>query len=150
MGTMVVGLFPNHDAIVKLTEALRSNGFNVERLRVVSSDAPSDHLIRSGVQFLYSGEAESAAIGVGGDIITSFGGTGVPGLTEHGPALGTIRSSSSTEDLLGELDIPGSRFEDYCEAIDGGKSVVGYNGGADVDRVKALFTTAGSESVETF
>lgn len=150
MGTMVVGLFPDHDAILKLTEALRTNGFNVEHLRVVSSDSPPDHLIRTGVQFLYSGEAEATAIGTGGGIITSFGGMSVPGLTEQGPALGTIRSSTSTDDLLGELEIPGSRFEDYAEAVDSGKAVAGYNGGADVDRVKALFTTAGCETVETF
>jgi hypothetical protein len=147
---MVVGLFSNHDAVVTLTQALRTNGFNVERLRVISSDTPSDNLIRTGVQFAYSGEAESTAIGTGGGIITGFGGMSVPGLTEHGPTLGTIRSSSSTEDLLAELEIPGARFDAYCEAIDKGKTVAGYNAGPDVDRAQALFAAAGCEKVEVF
>jgi hypothetical protein len=147
---MVVGMFPDHDCLVKLTEALKSNGLNVEHLRVISSDTPSDHLIRTGVQFVYSGEAESTAIGTGGGIITGFGGMGVPGLTEHAPTLGTIHSSSSTEELLGELEIPGTRHDDYSQAIDNGRSVAGFNAGADVEKVKTLFSAAGGYPVEVF
>ena len=142
MGTMIVGLFSNHDAVVKLTEALRTNGFSVERLRVISTDTPSEHLIRTGVQFTYSGDSEAEAIGTGGGIITGFGGMSVPGLTEHGPTLGSIRTSSSVEDLLGELEIPGKHFDEYDQALDNGKTVAGYNGGASVDIVKSLFQTA--------
>ena len=150
MGTMVVGLFPNHDAIASLTNALKGAGLQPERLRVISSETPSDHLISTGVQFVYSGEAESTAIGTGGGIITGFGGTGVPGLTEHAPTLGHIRSASSMEELLGELEIPGAKHDDYSQALDNGKSVAGYNAGADIDRVKGLFTSAGAERVEVF
>ncbi|MBV8596356.1 MAG: hypothetical protein JOZ50_08900 [Candidatus Eremiobacteraeota bacterium] len=150
MGTMIVGLFPDHDAIVKLTQALRTNGFEAERLRVISSDTPSDHLIRTGIQFSYSGDSEAEAIGTGGGIITGFGGMGVPGLTEHGPTLGSIRSSSSIEELLGELEIPGAKYDEYDQALDRGKTVAGYNGGSNVDTVKALFQTAGCERVDVF
>jgi hypothetical protein len=147
---MVVGQFPNHDSVVKLTDGLRTNGFNVERLRVISSDTPSDNLIRTGVQFAYSGDSEPESIGTGGGIITGFGGMSVPGLTEHGPMLGSIRTSSSTEDLLGELEIPGAHFDAYCEAIDKGKTVAGYNAGTDVDRMKSLFAAAGCEQLDVF
>jgi len=150
MGTMIVGLFPDHDAIVKLTQALRTNGFNVERLRVISNDTPSEHLIRTGIQFSYSGDSEAESIGTGGGIITGFGGMNVPGLTERGPTLGAIRSSSSVEELLGELEIPGAHFDEYDQALDRGKSVAGYNGGSSVDSVKALFQTAGCEWVDVY
>ena len=149
MGTMVVGVFPNHDSVVKLTSQLKDGGFNVQRLRVISSETPSDHLIRTGAQFVYSGEAESTAIGTGGGIITGFGGTGVPGLTEH-PSLGTVRSSSSIEELLGELEIPGVKYDEYDSELDKGKAVCGYNAGADVDRMKTMFSAAGCERVDVF
>ncbi len=150
MGTMVVGMFPNHDNLTSLTEALKAAGYNVERLRIISSDTPKDDLIRSGAQFVYSGDSESTAIGSGGGIITGFGGMGVPGLTEGGPRLPTIESFHSTEDLLGELEIPGARFEDYCKALDAGRSVAGYNAGTDVEKVKALFSGCGGYPVEVF
>ena len=149
MGTMVVGMFPNHDNLSNLTEALKTAGFNVQRLRIISSDEPRDELIRSGAQFVYSGDSESTAIGGGGGIITGFGGMSVPGLSES-PRLPTIHSGQSTEDMLGELDIPAGRFEDYCKALDAGRSVAGYNGGADVEKVKALFSGAGGYPVEVF
>ncbi|MDQ6766650.1 MAG: hypothetical protein M3Z41_02470, partial [Candidatus Eremiobacteraeota bacterium] len=110
MGTMVVGIFPDHESLLKLTSALKANRLNVEHLRVISSDTPANNLIQTGVQFIYSGDAEETAIGTGSGIITSFGGTGVPGISDHGPALGEIRTSQSVEDLLGELAIPGGRF----------------------------------------
>ncbi len=150
MGTMVVGMFPGHDDLSKLTEALKAGGFNVERLRVITSDTPKDDLIRTGAQFVYSGDSESTAIGSGGGIITGFGGMNVPGLTEGGPRLPTVQSSRSTEDLLGELEIPGARFEDYSKALDAGRSVAGFNAGADVEKVKALFSSAGGYPVEVF
>jgi hypothetical protein len=150
VGTMVVGLFPNHDTIESLTNSLKGAGFHVERLRVISSETPSDHLIGTGVQFVYSGEAESTAIGTGGGIITGFGGTGVPGLTEHTPTLPQIRPASSMEELLGEFEIPGAKHDEYSQALDNGQTVAGYNAGADIDRVKALFASAGAARVDVF
>lgn len=150
MGTMVIGIFPDHDCLHKLTEALKSDGFSVERLRVISSDTPSDNLIRTGVQFIYSGDSEPGSIATGGGIITGFGGMGVPGLTDHAPQIGGFHSAPSTEDLLSELEIPGGRHDDYSRAIDQGRSVAGYNAGADVDRVRSLFSSAGGYPVESF
>jgi hypothetical protein len=151
MGTMVVGIFPDHDSLVKLMDALKSNGLSADRLRVISSETPADELIRTGVQFIYSGEAEYSSIERGGGIITAMGGTNVPGLTEYNPSLETIGSSRlSVEDLLEELDIPGSRFEDYAKAIDLGRSLAGYPAGAAVEKVKSIFSSAGGNPVEVF
>jgi len=150
MGTMVVGIFPDHDSLVKLTDVLTSNGFSADKLRVISSETPTDHLIRTGIQFTYSGEAEYSAIGSGGGIITAMGGTSVPGLTEYNPSLETIESRPSVEDLLVELNIPGTRFEGYAKALDDERSVAGYPAGANVEKVKPLFASAGGNPVDVF
>ena len=150
MGTMVVGIFPDHASLIKLTDALKSNGLSIDKLRVISSETPTDHLIRTGVQFSYSGEAEYSAIGSGGGIITAMGGTSVPGLTEYNPSLETIESRPSVEDLLGELDIPGARWEDYAKALDTERSVAGYPAGANIEKVRALFSSAGGNPVDVF
>jgi hypothetical protein len=151
MGTMVVGIFPDHDSLIKLTDALKSNGLSVDQLRVISSETPTDHLIRTGVQFNYSGEAEYSAIGSGGALITAMGGgTDVPGLTDYNPTLESLGSRQSVEDLLMDFDIPGARFEDYAKALDDERSIAGYPGGPNVERVKALFSSAGGNPVDVF
>jgi len=151
MGTMVVGIFPNHDSLIKLTDALKSNGLSVDKLRVVSSETPTDHLVRTGIQFNFSGEAEYSTIGSGGALITAMGaGTNVPGLTEYNPSLQSVESRPSVDDLLEDLAIPGARFEDYAKALDADRSVAGYRAGADIEKVKALFSAAGANPVDVF
>jgi hypothetical protein len=150
MQNMVVGIFPDHDCIAKLADSIKSGGFNIERLRVISNDTLSENLIRTGLRFIYSGDAETTAIAQGGGIITSFGGTEVPGLTNITTQVGSAHGVPSTEDLLGELEIPGVRNEDYSRALDAGRSVAGYHAGPDVDRVKAIFTAAGGNPVDVY
>jgi hypothetical protein len=150
MGTMVVGIFPNHDCLMKLIDSLKANGLSTERLRVISSETPSDHLVRTGVQFSYSGEVESSAVSRGSGIITGMGGTDVPGLTEFNPSLDSMHTTPSVEDLLSDLAIPGGRWEDYAKALDADRSVVGYAAGANLDKVKGLFSAAGGMPVEVF
>ena len=150
MGTMVVGIFSDHDALIKLTDALKSNGLSVDKLRVISSETPTDHLIRTGVQFTYSGEAEYSAIGSGGGIITAMGGTNVPGLTNYNPSLQSVETRPSVEDLLEDLNIPGARFEDYAKALDAERTIAGYPAGANVEKVKALFSSQGGNPVDVF
>lgn len=149
MGTMVVGIFPDHETLGRLVNGLKSSGFNVERLRVISSETPADHLAETGVQFIYSGEAEEAAIGQGAGLITSFG-VDVPGLSHTGPNLEQLHPAASIEDYFVDLNIPGGRWEDYSKAVDAGRSVAGYNGGKDVDKVRGLFSGAGGNPVEVF
>jgi hypothetical protein len=150
MHNMVVGIFPDHDTLAKLADGIKAGGFNIEHLRVISNDTPSENLIRTGLRFIYSGDAEPTAIAGGGGIITSFGGTEVPGLTNVTTQVGSPHGDPSTEDLLGELEIPGGRNEDYSRALDAGRSVAGYHAGADVDRVKAIFSAAGGNPVDVY
>jgi hypothetical protein len=147
---MVVGIFPDHDCLMKLVDAMKASGYHADRLRVISPETPSDEFIGTGVQFTYSGDSEAESIGIGSSIITSFGGTAVPGLTELGPRLSNIRSTNTTEDLLEELNIPASRFEGYCEAVDAGRCIAGFNAGAEIDKVRSLFSGAGGNPVEVF
>lgn len=149
MGSVVVGIFPNHDGLVKLTDAIKAGGLSIDRLRIVSPETPAEDLATSGAQFVFSGDAEPSAIGTGRGIITGFGGTGVPGLTENFPRVEAFHAPSMGE-LLSELDIPDARMEDFERAIEQGRTIVGYNAGAEVERLKGLFREAGAYPVEVF
>ena len=149
MGTVVVGIFTDQDALKKLAEAMRVQGLDLLRLRIISNDTPSDDLASSGVQF-FSGDAEPEAIGDGEGIITGFGGTGVPGLTTSTPRYDIGMRAPSTDELLSELDIPERRMPDFEKALENGRSIAGYNAGNNVDSVKSLFANAGASPVEVF
>lgn len=149
MGTMVVGIFPNHDALTKLTGALKTGGFDVERLRVLSNESPSEHLAQSGVQFVSSGEAEESAISGGVGIITSSG-VGVPGLGGSSVRLEQLHPARTVEDSFVDFGIPNTRWHDYAKAVDGGASVACYLSGADPDTLRALFSASGGDPVELF
>jgi hypothetical protein len=149
MGTVVVGIFADHDGLVKLTDAIRAGGMSVERLRVISPDSPGEELASSGARFVLSGDAEPSTLTSGRGIITGMGGTGVPGLTESFPRVEAFHNPT-LEELLSELDIPDGRMEDFGRALSSGRTVAGYNAGADVDRIKGWFSSAGAYPVEVF
>jgi hypothetical protein len=146
---VVVGIFPNHDAIAKLTEALKSGGLDVNELTVISDEVPSDDLVTSGVQFVLSGEPDEEMLTTGTGIITSSGGTGVPGLTDS-VTQPHVAHAPSTIDLLADLDVPDGRTDDYVEALEQGRCVAGYVTSTDVDKVKGVFSSAGANPVEVF
>ena len=150
MGTVVVGIFPNSEAVHALVGNLKSGGYDLDLLRVVSSEEVTDELIRSGIQYIYSGDAEEVSIGSGG-YITSMGGTGVAGLTDLTPSRPEMLRNRTLADNLGELEISDSRLDDYLDAVDGGRSVAGYGAKADsLEKVKALFSSSGATLVEVF
>ncbi len=149
MGTVVVGIFPNHDGLVKLTDEIKTGGLSVDRLRIVSPETPADDLATSGATFILSGDAEPESISARGGIITGMGGTGVPGLTGSIPRVDAFHAPSMDE-LLSELDIPEGRMPDFERAIEQGRTVVGFNAGSEVERIKGLFAAAGAYPVEVF
>lgn len=145
---VVVGIFPNHDAIAKLTEALKSGGLDINELTVISDETPSDDLVSSGVQFVLSGEPDEEMLTTGTGIITSSGGTGVPGLTDS--FVQPHVSHHSTLDLLDDLDVPDGRTDDYVQALEQGRCVAGYVASGEIDKVKGVFASAGGNPVEVF
>ena len=146
---VVVGIFPNHDAITKVAEALKSAGLDVNELTVISDETPSDDLIGSGIQFVLSGEPDEEMLTTGTGIITSSGGTGVPGLTDS-VTQPHMTHAPSTVDLLADLDVPDGRTDDYIEALEQGRCVAGYVTSSDIDKVKGVFAGAGGSPVEVF
>jgi hypothetical protein len=146
---VVVGIFPNHDAIAKVTDALKAGGLDVNELTVISSEEVSDDLISSGVRFVLSGEPEDDLLTTGTGIITTSGGTGVPGLTDS-LTQPHVSHGRSTVEWLDDLDVPDGRTDDYVDALEQGRCVAGYVTSNDIDKVKGLFASAGGNPVEVF
>ena len=146
--SVVVGILPNHDALAKLTDSLKSNGFDLTRLQVISPDTPATELINTGLQFTESGSGDSA-LASGGGIMTGGGGTGVPGLTSSMHSMPAFHDES-VEEALGEMEIPETRFDSYALALERNKTVAGYPTGTQIDQVKSLFASAGANPVEVF
>jgi hypothetical protein len=149
MGSVVVGIFPDHDGLAKLTDALKAGGYSVELLRVITPETPADELISSGAQFVFSGDVEPATLGGRTGIITGFGGTGVPGLTEEIPRVEAFHEPSLAE-MLSEMDVPDARLSDFEVALSQGRSIAGYNARNSVDHVKSLFASSGAFPVDVF
>jgi len=148
MASVVVGIFPDHDAVVRLTDSLKSNGLELGHLEIISPETPATELVETGVRFKYVGD-EDTVLNRGGGILTSGGGTSVPGLTSYN-ATPRISSDDTIERLLGDLEIPESRFDSYGLAIERGKTVVGYPAIGNEQKVKDLFAAAGANPVEVF
>jgi hypothetical protein len=130
---VVLGLSQTED-IRALKAALTAGGLSLEELDTIGPDdetAPN-----------LAGDAASSRI------ITSGGGTGVPGLNSNS------RDSLDVDqvvDRLGDFGIPDSEMDNYVEAIERGKTVVGYFAKPDnVAKVTAAFSAANLSNVRTF
>jgi hypothetical protein len=147
MGTTVVGIFPKNSHLQELASSLSSAGHELHRLRVISPDGAPPELADSGIRFL---EATQDEIGSAiGGIMTSWGGTGVPGVTSSSPAEPALRTT--LEESLEELSIPGSRVEDFAKAVEAGRTVASIKADPDeIETVKKAFQDAGATIVEVF
>jgi len=146
---VVVGIFPNHDAITKVTDALKAGGLDINDLTVVSNEELSYDLVSSGVRFVLTGEPEDDLLTTGTGIITTSGGTGVPGLTDS-MTQPHVSHERTTAEWLDDLDVPDGRSDDYTEALEHGRCIAGYVTSNDIDKVKTLFAGAGGNPVEVF
>lgn len=144
----VVGIFPDHEAISKLTDALKSAGFDAANLTIITSDDPSDDLISTGADFVVSGEDEDSTLASGSAIITGSGGVDVPGMSTQTTPF-EIHSSPALE-ALSELSVPDGRTDDFITAVDHGRTVAGYIAGDKADAIKAIFTAAGGSPVSVY
>lgn len=83
-------------------------------------------------------------------IITSSGGTGVPGINSDGKRLGYL-GLEHVQNRLGKLPIPEDEADNYNDALDEGRSVIAYEcTGADTAAIEAAFHSAGVRHIKTF
>lgn len=148
MPFVVTGISQDGDTAA-LEHALKASGLSLEGLEVLGPD-DADGLATGGA--------------IDTKIITGSGlesGTGVPGLTGRGtPGIaGAGRITGATGPQMGEslwekladLAIPDDEVENYAEALEAGRSIVGYHGDAkNVAEVEGLFRAAGFAKVKTF
>jgi len=137
----VVGIFANNDAIATLAHAIKSGGFDVRALTVISSDEPTGYLASVGARFVNSLEPTR----ISGDVDVE-----VPGLRAGEPDDLAAQESSPAEEALSDLAVPDGRSDDFLTAIDSGRSVAGFPTGDKADAVKAMFSTAGANRVVVF
>ena len=144
MPFVVTGISQDGDTAA-LEQALKAAGLSLDALEVLGPDD--------------TGESHT----VGGLVDTSIltggmeTGTGVPGLTGSGisgvagaPRVAPIGSESLWE-RLADFAIPDDEVEHYAEALEAGRSIVGYHGDSkNVAKVESLFSAAGLAKVKTF
>lgn len=145
---VVVGIFPNYSGITKLTDEIKAAGLDLAQLVVIADEAPGDTLISGGVQFKLTGEPDEELLTSPRGIITSSGGTEVPGLV--GTSMPSIVGDTNTQELLAEMGVPEARSEDYELALEAGRCVAGYPTTGDAEQLKASFVAAGALATEVF
>ncbi len=133
MGFVVTGLSQNGD-ITALAAALSAAGLSPDHLSVL--DGEIEGVTPHGI--------------IGAEILTSDGGTAVPGINTSSSRPAYFPEGSLAHQL-GELNIPDSEIENYYEALEAGRSVIAYNGASgDPDQVMAIFRSAQLMNVRSF
>jgi hypothetical protein len=145
---VVVGIFPNYAGIKKLMDSVKAAGLDLAALIVIADEAPDSSLISSGVQFNLTGEPDEGLLTSSRGIMTSSGGTEVPGLV--GTPLPQVVGENDVEELLADMGVPDKSSEQYELALDAGRCVAGYPVTDNADPLKAMFTAAGAISTEVF
>ena len=130
---VVLGLSQTED-IRAVKTALGAAGLSLEALDTVG---PGD------------GDANLVADRAPSGIITSGGGTGVPGINSSSASRGIDVDELS--DRLGDFGVPDSELDNLLEAVERGKTIVAYHATADnADRVTAAFDSANLSNVRRF
>jgi hypothetical protein len=120
---VILGLSPNGDTTA-LRSALSGGGFSLDPLQVIER-SDSDESIAHGL--------------AGTELLTSDGGTGVPGINT-GNTRRIFFRNESISDRLGDLAIPDSELDNYVEALQRGRSIVAYFAKPDtVDAIEQIF-----------
>src|SRR5580704_3636596 len=137
---VVVGIFPNYAGIKMLMDSVKAAGLDLAALTVIADEAPDNSLITSGVQFNLTGEPDEELLTSPTGIMTSSGGTEVPGLTSQ--SLPSVVGENNVEELLADMGVPDKRSEDYEKAIDAGNCIAGYPATDNADQLQGIFTAA--------
>jgi len=133
MGFVVVGLSPNSD-VTTLRNALSAATLDPDRLDVI--DGGDIDLIPGGI--------------IGSELLTSDGGTAVPGINT-GPTEVSVTADDSLLGRLGDLNIPDSETENYLEALNRGRCLIAYTATNEtVGKALDAFRSAGLLNVKQF
>ena len=134
MSLVVTGISQTSDISV-LHKALEAAGLPTAALQVIGPDDSTGSVAR-GI--------------AGAELISGSGGTGVPGLG-GGHRVRAFFRNESASDRLGDLEIPDSEVDNYVEALERGKTIVGYFAHKDtLDRAAQIFRDASLVNVRIF
>jgi hypothetical protein len=143
---IVTGISQDGDTTA-LEAALTAAGLSLDALDVLGPD---------------DSEAKISSIGlIDTGILTGGGletGTGVPGLTGSGipgitsaPPVAAEGGNDTLWERLDDLEIPDDEVENYAEALEAGRFIIGYHGtAANVALVDAVFRDSGLTKIKTF
>lgn len=154
--SFVTGIAPTQD-IAELERLLGDiPGVDRSRLSVLTTADRSDRHDRSFIRFIHLGGLELDAEVVGDSLldsnamITSSGGTGVPGISASGRSIGYL-GNPHVEQHVGVLPIPEDEADNYNDALDDGRCVVAYKcGDANCAALETAFASAGLAKVKLF
>jgi hypothetical protein len=133
MGFVVAALSQTGD-ITELAAALTAAGLSPDHLSVV--DGEMESIAPRGI--------------IGAELLTSDGGTAVPGINTT-PSRPHYFEEGTLAYKLSEMRIPESEIENYFEALEAGRSVVAYTApSGDPEAVTAIFRAANLMNVRTF
>ncbi len=154
---LIVGVFPSTD-VAALEKALSSvTGLNRDKVRIFMADSgaapPPDSSFHYALLKRDAEEELSPDETHGTGLMTDFGGTDVPGITDsREQSLTDFEDTQQFPNYLASLPIPDDEVDNYNEALAEGRSVVAYSVAADAETADAVRTlrAAGLRNVETF
>jgi hypothetical protein len=134
MSLVVTGLSQDGDTNA-LRSALLGAGLTLDTLQVIQPDDSEEPIARG-----LAGEG----------LITSDGGTAVPGINT-GSTRRIFFRNESMPDRLGDLEIPDSEMDNYIEALERGRTIVAFFAKPDnIDGVEQIFRDAGLANVRRY
>jgi hypothetical protein len=144
VGLVVTGISQNGD-ISALEAALKAEGLPLDPIQVIGPDDSTQGAASS------LGTIDPGLMTGGGQ------GTGVPGITSGVPTAGGYGTryfrNEALGDRLGDLEIPDDEVENYIEALQAGRSVIGYFAKPEtIERVQRIFSggNVGLVKIKTF
>jgi len=154
---LLVGIFPSSDVTSLETTLGNVPGLDRSRVSVLTASAKTQAHEDSFLNFMHVAEEverePSPDITHGTGLLTDFGGTDVPGLSDRGgPSLADFEEPEVVPHYLGSLPIPDDEAENFDEAIAEGRTVVVYPVSSEAEgaQLQQALRTAGLRNVRAF
>ncbi len=155
MPCYVTGILPTSD--VSELEKILGGVPNMDhaKLSVITREAQTEEHDESFLNFIHvgrsiSGDDFGTLANLDTAIMTSSGGTGVPGITRSGSGLDFLNSEYVAAEI-GVLPIPDDERANYNDALEEGRCVVAYDcKDEDTNAIEAAMHQAGVHRVKTY